>query len=136
VGWLWTLPVGLRVSVAAGGMVGAGARLGLIHLFGYAGAGLLVAVALANVAGSAGVGAVMAASQRPGVPAGVWTMVATGVCGGLTTMSTVALEVARGWRGTTGVAATAYAVGSVVVCVAVVAISRRLVASRLGGHRS
>jgi fluoride exporter len=122
--WFGSLSIGLRLAVAAGGVVGAATRLGLLELLGYRGAGLLVAIAVANVVGSAGVGATVAAAQRWHWPPTVRTTLVVGVCGGLTTFSTVSLEVARSLHDATGpgatVAAVGYAVGSMVVCVAAV----------------
>jgi fluoride exporter len=95
-------------------------RLGLLQLAGYRGTGFLVAIAVANVVGSAGVGVTVAASVRWGWPATLRTAMTVGVCGGLTTFSTVSLEVARSLRDAAGPATALYAMTSLVVCVSAV----------------
>lgn len=125
--WLGSLSICQRLAVATGGVLGALMRLGLLELAGLRGTGLLVAIGVANVAGSAGVGVTVAASVRWGWPPTLRTTLVVGVCGGLTTFSTVSLEVARSLRDATGPTTAVYAAVSVVVCVAAVWAGQRAV---------
>ena len=127
--WINSLTIRLRVVVALGGVVGASMRLGLLELVGYTGTSLLIAVGVANVVGSAGVGATVEAARRWNWPPTVRTTLVVGVCGGLTTFSTVSLEVARSLRDAAGPGTAVYAVVSVVVCVMAVAVGRAVVAA-------
>lgn len=90
-----TLPL-----VAAGGAVGAAVRWGLIEAVGDGGGG---AVLLCNVAGSLVLGVLVGSMPRAGVmiSADEWArrfgrqrLLGTGFCGGLTTLSTVAVDTA------------------------------------------
>jgi CrcB protein len=133
VAWFRSLSTGLRLAVAVGGVIGAAFRLGLLELLGYSGTGLLIAIGVANVVGSAGVGATVEAARRWHWSPTVRTTLVVGVCGGLTTFSTVSLEVARSLHDnpTTGtvVPVVVYAAVSVVVCVAAVWAGRAVVAA-------
>ncbi len=131
--WFTSLSSGLRLAVAIGGVFGASMRLGLLELAGYSGIGLLVAIGVANVVGSAGLGATVAATRRWNWPPTVRTTLVVGVCGGLTTFSTVSLEVARALRDTAGPVTATYAIGylvaSVMVCMAALWAGRAVVAA-------
>jgi fluoride exporter len=125
--WASSLSIGQRLAVAGGGVLGALMRLGLLQLADHRGTGFLVAIAVANVVGSAGVGATVAASIRWDWPATLRTAMTVGVCGGLTTFSTVSLEVARSLRDAAGPATALYAVASLVVYVSAVWAGRCVV---------
>lgn len=75
-----------------------------------------VATLLINVVGSFVLGAVTSAHVGPNVSA----LVVTGVCGGFTTFSTASVETLTLLRSRRGGATLAYAVGSLLVCVAAV----------------
>jgi CrcB protein len=96
------MPLGWAVlAVAAGGAVGAVLR----HLLSHSSLGPLGGVLLANVAGSAALGALLATADR--LPAGLVLLLGTGLCGALTTWSTVAVQTAGLARADLG-RATAY----------------------------
>ena len=96
----------LLLLVMAGGMVGALARFGAVHLtrrtrFPWA-------VLVINAAGSLVCGLAVAASAAIGSD---WALViGTGVCGGLTTYSTFAVDTVRLWQSGRGRAAVGNAV--------------------------
>jgi CrcB protein len=81
------MPVGWAVlAVAAGGAAGAVLR----HLLAQSTLGALGGVLLANLAGSAALGALLATADR--LPSMVILLLGTGLCGALTTWSTVAVQ--------------------------------------------
>lgn len=111
------------LCVGAGGFVGAVARY-LLGLLPYEGDFPLVTF-LINFTGALAIGAVFeAATVWPGLPDNAVLFLKTGVCGGFTTFSTFSLEtltlLERGKYAT----GAAYACGSVLVCLAGVAIGR------------
>lgn len=80
--WGWAV-----LAVAAGGAVGALVR----HLLLLGPWGALRGVLVANTVGSAGVGAVVALVESPVLA----LLLATGLCGALTTWSSVAVQTAQ-----------------------------------------
>ncbi|WP_420747160.1 CrcB family protein [Ornithinimicrobium sp. Y1847] len=80
--WGWAV-----LAVAAGGAVGAVVR----HLLTVAPWGTLRGVLVANTTGSAGLGAVFALVESPGLV----LLLGTGLCGALTTWSTLAVQTAE-----------------------------------------
>lgn len=81
--WAWSLAV---LVVAVGGAVGAVLR----HLVALPPLGPLRGVLLVNVLGSAALGALVALEDR--LSTAVFLLLATGVCGALTTWSTLAVH--------------------------------------------
>lgn len=79
--WAWALLI-----VAVGGAVGAVLR----HLVALPPLGPLRGILLVNVLGSAALGALVALEDR--LPAALFLLLATGVCGALTTWSTLAVH--------------------------------------------
>lgn len=89
--WAWAL-----LLVAVGGAVGAVAR----HLLSMPPRGPFVGVLVANVLGSAALGALVATADR--LPGWAVLLLGTGLCGAVTTWSTLAVatwEVGRRDRG-------------------------------------
>ena len=110
------------LAIAVGGAAGALVRWWVLRTWPAA-SGFDWAVLGCNVVGSALLGAALAQEWRHPAWRRFWHAgVAVGFCGGLTTMSTVALEVAELGRAGAGGTALAYTVASVATClVAVVA---------------
>ncbi|MFN4057936.1 MAG: fluoride efflux transporter FluC [Roseinatronobacter sp.] len=111
------------VLAALGGGLGAALRLGLTWaaLWGW-GEAFLVATLIANLGGSALIGALSVRDLSANARA-FWM---TGFCGGLTTFSALALEVmVLGLRGD-WVLGLGYLGGSVLGAIAAVAVARRL----------
>ncbi|WP_181009929.1 fluoride efflux transporter FluC [Ornithinimicrobium sufpigmenti] len=90
--WGWAV-----LAVAVGGAVGALLR----HLFTTASWGPLRGLLVVNTVGSAGLGAVVALVESPVMV----LLLGTGLCGALTTWSTLAVQTAQLGRHTPGVAA-------------------------------
>jgi CrcB protein len=92
------LSLGLVLAIAVGGALGALLRYGAQLLWPARGARVPVAVLLVNVVGSAIAGAFLALAQgnaangSVGLGSSVVLIVMTGFCGGLTTLSTFAVE--------------------------------------------
>lgn len=103
------------VAIAAGGAVGSVLRAAVS--FGFARAGWPLATLAVNVAGSALLGALAAwLPARTATPA-VTAALTVGLCGGFTTMSTLALEVVQQWQTGAPARAASYAVASLVCSV-------------------
>ena len=106
------------LCVGAGGFVGAVSRygLGLIPLA----SGLPLVTLLINLVGSVVIGAVAeAASLTPtALPREAVLFLKVGLCGGFTTFSTFSLETLELIEGDQWAVAGAYALASVVLCVA------------------
>ena len=101
--WGWAV-----VAVAAGGAVGAVVR----HALATARWGPLRGVLVANTVGAAALGALVASTDDPRL----LLLVGTGLCGALTTWSTLAVQVVQaGSHGRGAAWATAYLVLSVVL---------------------
>jgi CrcB protein len=81
----------LAAAVIVAGALGAAVRFGVAHVF----APRTVfpwAVLVVNVVGSALGGAVLALAMRDNVSADIRLIIVTGLCGGLTTFSTLSVE--------------------------------------------
>ena len=76
------------IAVAVGGVAGSAVRWGLLELFGTT--DVPVATLAANLAACFALGIIVASGKRDLLRVGL----ATGFCGGLSTMSTLALEAA------------------------------------------
>ncbi|MEC4184021.1 fluoride efflux transporter CrcB [Adlercreutzia sp. R21] len=115
------------LCVGAGGFLGAVARygLGLVPLW----SGLPLTTLLINFAGSLVIGAVVeaAAPARAALSPEAVLFLKVGLCGGFTTFSTFSLETLELLEGGQYLAAGAYAVVSVVLCVAGVLAGKFLV---------
>lgn len=115
-----TMTVTTWIAIAVGGA--AGSVLRAAASLGFARAGWPVGTLAINIAGSALLGALAAwlpgRSAHPAVAAAL----TTGLCGGFTTMSTMALEVVQQWQGGAPLRAAAYALASLVCSVAAAAL--------------
>lgn len=121
----------MRIAVvAAGGALGAAARYGLARLLPPAAAGFPVATFIVNVLGALVLGLFLGWHEESRRPEGLLQpFVAVGVLGGLTTFSTVSVEVVdRASRH--GGLASAYLVASILSGVVAIAAGSAL------GHRS
>lgn len=128
-----TGPLRLRLVVAAGGALGASLRLAAIVAAGEGRAWLWLVIGIVNLVGCAVVGATVAAADRQGWPTHWRLALTVGVCGGLTTFSTVAVEVALALdeRSGTAAAAVGWAVLSLALGVGAVLAGRSVVSRRL-----
>ena len=125
-------PLQLRLVVAIGGVLGASLRLAFLSTTGEGEAERWLVLGLVNVVGCFVVGATIAAADRWSWSAS-WRLAATvGVCGGLTTFSTVAVEVALALADGARPAATAigWAVLSLGLGIVAVVAGRATVARR------
>ncbi len=115
--------------MAAGGVIGASIRLAALEAAGDGRTWLWVMVGVLNVAGCAAVGAALAAADRWSWSPTTRSAAVVGVCGGLTTFSTVAVEVALALDDGVGMAAAAvgWALLSLGLGVAAVAAGRAAV---------
>lgn len=111
--------------VAAGGAVGAAMRYGLTFL-PFKGV-FPCNTFLANILGALLIGTVIGFISDGRLSSGGGLFFKTGVCGGLTTFSTFSAETLGLIEGGEYVTAAAYAVGSVIGCVAGVALGRMAV---------
>lgn len=91
-GWAWTV-----AAVAVGGALGAVLR----HLLASASWGPLRGILVANVTGGAALGALVAVVDSPAL----LLLLGTGLCGALTTWSTLAVQTVELGRGAPGRAA-------------------------------
>jgi CrcB protein len=118
------------VAIAVGGVVGAALRWALLRAFPV-GHGLPWTVLLINVAGSGVLGVVLAEEWRhPRMRVALHDAAGIGFCGGLTTFSTFAVEVAtflRDGRPTLAGAYAALSVGGSLVAVVLGAAALRRV---------
>ena len=124
-----TGPVRLRLVIAAGGVVGASIRLAAISATGDHRGWLWLVIGVVNLIGCAVVGAALAAADRWSWPPSWRLGVTVGVCGGLTTFATVAVEVALALDDGTGpaLAAMSWAVASLGLGVAAALAGRATV---------
>ncbi|KAA0548196.1 CrcB family protein [Bacillus sp. BGMRC 2118] len=76
------------VYVALGGMIGAGSRYGISTFVTVP----LVGTLIVNVVGCLLIGSIYALLSTKKENSWIWPFIATGVCGGFTTMSTLSLE--------------------------------------------
>lgn len=121
------------VAVFAGGVAGALARAGLAHTWTHAPGQWPWATFLVNVAGAFVLGAVAAAFRRGPGRAGVpRALLGTGVCGALTTFSTLQVELVLMLRDGDPGLALGYGSATLVVGLAAVWAGDRVVRDRLG----
>ncbi len=114
-------------AVFAGGAAGALARVGLVEVWPVGAGGWPWATFLVNVAGCAALGAVLVLTAPGSARRG---LLGPGLCGGLTTFSTLQVELVTLLRdGDAGLAA-AYAIVSVVAGFVAVDAGRRLAGGR------
>lgn len=117
------------LAVAVGGVVGTAARYGMGRVVPTADGAIPWSTLLVNVSGSFALGVVVGLlAHRPGAPAWVRPLLATGVLGSYTTYSTFAVEtndllLAR--PGLAGVYLVASAVGGVAAAMAGLRVARR-----------
>jgi len=118
-------------AVAVGGATGGLLRLGFDRAI--LGTGFPWATLAANVAGCLLLGAlsVLLASRPPEARSWVGPLLTAGVAGSLTTFSTYAVEVLALLRSGRSVAALCYALGSIAVGLAAVAVAALLMRRRL-----
>lgn len=115
--------VRLRLTVALGGVIGATIRLVTLGATGDHRGWLWLTLGAVNVVGCLVVGAGMAAADRWRWPS-QWRLALTvGLCGGLTTFSTVAIEVALAFDDGAGPAAAAVGWAVVSLGLGVVAVA-------------
>lgn len=114
-GWAWAV-----LAVALGGAVGAVGR----HLLATAPWGPLRGVLLANTTGAAALGALVARTDDPVL----LLLVGTGLCGALTTWSTLAVQVVEVGRRRDAARAAAYLALSLVLGLGAALLTFRLLA--------
>lgn len=125
----------LWAAIALGGAIGTLARFGLAEALSSAAGNWHWATLIANVFGAGALGVIVVLLPNPAAnPSRLRAMLATGVCGGLTTFSTTQRELlAMIDHGEAGMAIT-YAAVSVVAGLAAVLIAVRL-SRRIKGQR-
>ena len=125
----------LWLAIAAGGALGTLARFGLSEALPSSGADWRWATLIANVAGAAALGVILVRMPNPASgPSRLRAFLATGVCGGLTTFSTMQRELLEMIDGGHGALALSYAAVSVVAGLLAVLIAVRL-SARSEGER-
>ncbi|WP_265522812.1 fluoride efflux transporter FluC [Oerskovia flava] len=139
------LDLSLVALVALGGALGSAARFGLTEVWAPVG-GLPVATLTANVAGAFLLGALLETLARRGAETPrarrVRLGLGTGVLGGFTTFSSLALEAERLLAGSQVLLSLGYAVGSLVLglaaCLGGILLARRVglrIVARTAGTR-
>lgn len=87
-------PVGVLVAVALGGAAGTLLRAAVAYAWPAPAGGFPFATFVVNVVGSLVIGVVVVAALERGVPSRYFRpLVGAGVCGGMTTFSTLAVEI-------------------------------------------
>ncbi len=123
----------LWLAIAAGGALGTLARFGLAEALPSSGADWRWATLIANVVGAAALGVILVRMPSPASgPSRLRAFLATGVCGGLTTFSTMQRELLEMIDGGHAALALSYAAVSVVAGLLAVLITVRLSARREG----
>ena len=125
----------LWLAIAFGGALGTLARFGLSEALPAAGADWHWATLIANVIGAAPLGVILVRLPNPAsAPSRLRAFLATGVCGGLTTFSTMQRELLSMIDGGHGALALSYAAVSIVAGLVAVLVAVR-VAARSEGER-
>ncbi len=115
------------LAIAAGGALGTLARLGLAEALPAPGAAWHWSTLLANVVGAAALGVVLVRLPNPASgPSRLRAFLATGVCGGLTTFSTMQRELLTMIDHGHGALALSYAAVSIVAGLIAVLVAVRL----------
>ena len=109
----YRLPPRDLLLVAVGGAVGASARWGLLESTAGSNGGPAGPILLANLVGCGLLGLLVGAARTRGVGRTTRLLVGAGFCGGLTTFSTFAVEVAAALRDADPSGAVGYTVLSV-----------------------
>ena len=119
----------LWLAIAFGGALGTLARFGLSEALPAAGADWHWATLIANVIGAAALGVILVRLPNPASsPSRLRAFLATGVCGGLTTFSTMQRELLSMIDGGHGALALSYAAVSIVAGLVAVLVAVRLAA--------
>ena len=117
----------LWLAIAVGGALGTLARFGLAEALPSPGADWHWATLIANVIGAAALGVILVRLPNPtSGPSRLRAFLATGVCGGLTTFSTMQRELLTMIDGGHGALALSYAAVSVVAGLLAVLVAVRL----------
>jgi CrcB protein len=125
----------LWLAIAFGGALGTLARFGLAEALPASGADWHWATLIANVIGAAALGVILVRLPNPAsAPSRLRAFLATGVCGGLTTFSTMQRELLSMIDGGHGALALSYAAVSIVAGLVAVLVAVR-VAARGEGER-
>jgi CrcB protein len=123
----------LWLAIAFGGALGTLARFGLSEALPAAGADWHWATLLANVIGAAALGVILVRLPNPAsAPSRLRAFLATGVCGGLTTFSTMQRELLSMIDGGHGALALSYAAASIIAGLVAVLVAVRLAARGAG----
>ena len=119
----------LWLAIAFGGALGTLARFGLSEALPAAGADWHWATLIANVTGAAALGVILVRLPNPAsAPSRLRAFLATGVCGGSTTFSTMQRELLAMIDGGHGALALSYAAVSIVAGLVAVLVAVRLAA--------
>jgi CrcB protein len=125
----------LWLAIAFGGALGTLARFGLAEALPASGADWHWATLIANVVGAAALGVILVRLPNPARgPSRLRAFLATGICGGLTTFSTMQRELLSMIDGGHGALALSYAAVSIVAGLVAVLVAVRL-AARGEGER-
>lgn len=119
-----------RWTLAAAGVAGAAVRLGGLEVLGTGGSRTWATLLVVNVVGSALVGVVLGAVATDTISPGMATVVTLGFCGGLTTLSSVSVEVATAMRSGGVAVGVGWAVATLASCVGAVWLARQAVVTR------
>ncbi len=125
----------LWLAIVAGGALGTLARFGVAEALPASSAGWSWATLTANVVGAAALGVIVVRLPSPAcAPSRLRAFLATGVCGGLTTFSTMQRELLAMIDAGHGALALSYAAASVVAGLLAVLVAVRL-SARGGGEQ-
>lgn len=127
----WSPPVRVLGAVAVGGALGSLGRWGISLALGpWDGTGLPLPTLIANLLGCLAIGVLASLPRLNGGPTWLRPFLITGVLGGFTTFSALALEVGVLAEGGQALAGTAYLLLTVAGGVAAVALGRALAGNR------